>query len=150
MAGVYRRGQVWWGRVRFNGQHIRRSAKTTKKAEAQAYLHRLLEEYALEKFVTGFVTTHSQRPAIGSYELRQNSSVNLIQVEITQEPDTHPSVELVRLQRARLQARFFKEAIHRLGQEMARPSFTPSLLGILLKQMVQVRLGLSLLRGLRR
>jgi integrase/recombinase XerD len=46
MASVYRRGSVWWVRFRFGGQHIRCSAKTTKKAEAQAYLHRLLEEYA--------------------------------------------------------------------------------------------------------
>jgi integrase/recombinase XerD len=46
MAGVYRRGEIWWVRFRFNGQHIRRLVKTTKKAEAQAYLHRLLEEYA--------------------------------------------------------------------------------------------------------
>lgn len=46
MATVYRRGQVWWVRFRFNGQHIRRSAKTTKKSEAQAYLHRLLDEHA--------------------------------------------------------------------------------------------------------
>jgi integrase len=33
-------------RFRFQGQHIRRSAKTSKKVEAQAYLHRLLEEYS--------------------------------------------------------------------------------------------------------
>ncbi len=29
-----------------NGQHVRRSAKTTKKAEGRAYLHHLLEECA--------------------------------------------------------------------------------------------------------
>ncbi len=46
MASVYRRGDIWWVRFRINGQHIRRSAKTSKKADAQAYLHRLLEEYA--------------------------------------------------------------------------------------------------------
>ncbi|MBX9661044.1 MAG: tyrosine-type recombinase/integrase, partial [Nitrospiraceae bacterium] len=45
MAAVYKRGQVWWVRFRFNGIHVRRSAKTTKKAEAQAYLLRLMEEY---------------------------------------------------------------------------------------------------------
>src|SRR4051794_6908379 len=46
MAAVYKRGDTWWVRFRFGGQHIRRSAKTSKKAEAQAYLHRLLEEHA--------------------------------------------------------------------------------------------------------
>ncbi len=38
---------MWWVRFRMNGAHIRRSAKTAKKAEAQAYLHRLMEEHAL-------------------------------------------------------------------------------------------------------
>ena len=46
MAGVYRRGDVWWVRFRMGGQHVRRSAKTTKKAEAQIFLHRLMEEHA--------------------------------------------------------------------------------------------------------
>jgi integrase/recombinase XerD len=46
MATVYRRGDVWWVRFRSNGQHIRRSAHTSKKAEAQAYLQRLLDEHA--------------------------------------------------------------------------------------------------------
>lgn len=45
MASVYKRGDVWWVRFRLGGVHVRRSARTTKKAEAQAYLHRLLEEY---------------------------------------------------------------------------------------------------------
>ena len=46
MASVYRRGAIWWVRFRFNGHHVRCSAKTAKKADAQSYLHRLLEEYA--------------------------------------------------------------------------------------------------------
>lgn len=46
MASVYKRGGVWWVRFRLNGVHVRRSARTSKKAEAQAYLHRLLEEQA--------------------------------------------------------------------------------------------------------
>lgn len=46
MAGVYRRGDVWWVRFRRDGVHVRRSAKTTRKAEAQVFLHRLMEEYA--------------------------------------------------------------------------------------------------------
>src|ERR1700712_447160 len=46
MATVYRRGDVWWVRVRFNGVHVRRSARTSKKAEAQTYLHKLIEEHA--------------------------------------------------------------------------------------------------------
>ncbi len=44
MAGGYRRGDVWWVRFRRNGVHVRRSAKTSKKAEAQAFLGRLMEE----------------------------------------------------------------------------------------------------------
>lgn len=46
MATVYRRGQVWWVRFQFGGVHIRRSAKTTKRAEAQTYLQRLMDEAA--------------------------------------------------------------------------------------------------------
>ena len=49
MATVYKRGDTWWVRFRHAGQHIRRSAKTTKKVEAQAYLHRLIEEYRTSK-----------------------------------------------------------------------------------------------------
>lgn len=45
MATVYKRGDTWWVRFRHDGHHIRRSAKTSKKAEAQAYLHRLIEEF---------------------------------------------------------------------------------------------------------
>lgn len=46
MAGVYRRGDVWWVRFRRDGVHVRRSAKTSRKADAQAFLYRLLEEHA--------------------------------------------------------------------------------------------------------
>ncbi|WP_043338375.1 tyrosine-type recombinase/integrase [Belnapia moabensis] len=46
MASVYRRGSVFWVRFRANGHHVRRSAHTSKKAEAQAFLQRLLAEYA--------------------------------------------------------------------------------------------------------
>ena len=45
MANIYKRGGTWHVRFRHDGQHIRRSAKTTKKAEAQLILHRLMEEY---------------------------------------------------------------------------------------------------------
>ena len=45
MATVYKRGNTWWVRFRHDGQHVRRSAKTTKKAEAQAFLVRLMDEY---------------------------------------------------------------------------------------------------------
>ena len=45
MATVYKRGNAWWIRFRHDGQHIRRSAKTSKKAEAQAFLHQLVDEY---------------------------------------------------------------------------------------------------------
>lgn len=46
MAGVYRRGDVWWVRFRMGGVHVRRSAKTTRKAEAQVLLAKLMEEHA--------------------------------------------------------------------------------------------------------
>ncbi|MCJ2124560.1 tyrosine-type recombinase/integrase, partial [Methylobacterium sp. J-077] len=43
--GVYRRGDVWWVRFRRDGVHVRRSARTSKRAEAQVFLHRLMEEH---------------------------------------------------------------------------------------------------------
>lgn len=46
MAAVYRRGKVFWVRFRSQGQHIRRSAHTPKKAEAVLFLQRLLDEHA--------------------------------------------------------------------------------------------------------
>lgn len=46
MAQVYKRGPTWWVRFRIGGRHIRRSAKTTSKAEATQYLHKLMVEYA--------------------------------------------------------------------------------------------------------
>jgi integrase/recombinase XerD len=46
LAIVYRRGRVYWVRFRANGHHVRRSAHTSKKAEATAFLQRLLVEHA--------------------------------------------------------------------------------------------------------
>jgi len=46
MAEVYRRGRVWWVRFRAGGHHVRRSARTERKSEAQTFLLRLLEEHA--------------------------------------------------------------------------------------------------------
>jgi integrase len=46
MATVYRRGKTYWVRFRANGYHVRRSAHTSKKAEAAAFLRRLLAEHA--------------------------------------------------------------------------------------------------------
>ncbi len=46
MAGVYRRGDVWWVRFRRDGVHVRRSARTAKKAEALVFLAKLMEEHA--------------------------------------------------------------------------------------------------------
>ncbi len=46
MAIVYRRGRVYWVRFRANGHHVRRSAHTSKKTEAAAFLQRLLAEHA--------------------------------------------------------------------------------------------------------
>ncbi|MEG4873573.1 MULTISPECIES: tyrosine-type recombinase/integrase, partial [unclassified Microcoleus] len=48
MASVYRRGRVWWVRFRADGDHVRRSAHTEKKSEAQAYLLRLMDRHAVE------------------------------------------------------------------------------------------------------
>jgi integrase/recombinase XerD len=48
VASIYRRGSVYWVRFRGNGQHVRRSAHTTKKAEAAVYLQRLLAEHAAQ------------------------------------------------------------------------------------------------------
>jgi integrase/recombinase XerD len=44
MATVYRRGGVWWIRYKRKGREVRRSAKTTNKATALAYLNQLVEE----------------------------------------------------------------------------------------------------------
>jgi integrase/recombinase XerD len=46
LATVYRRGRVYWVRFRADGHHVRRSAHTSKKAEAIAFLQRLLAEHA--------------------------------------------------------------------------------------------------------
>ncbi|EIZ86451.1 integrase family protein [Methylobacterium sp. GXF4] len=46
MAGVYRRGDVWWVRFRRDGVHVRRSARTAKKAEALVFLAKLMEEHS--------------------------------------------------------------------------------------------------------
>ncbi len=48
MATLYRRGRVWWVRFHAGGEHIRRSAHTEKKSEAQAFLLRLIDEHAAE------------------------------------------------------------------------------------------------------
>lgn len=44
VAGVYRRGKTYWIRFRSDGLHIRRSARTSNKAEAVQFLERLLKE----------------------------------------------------------------------------------------------------------
>jgi integrase/recombinase XerD len=46
LATIYRRGRVYWVRFRANGHHVRRSAHTSNKTEAIAFLRRLLIEYA--------------------------------------------------------------------------------------------------------
>lgn len=45
MATVYRRGKTWWVRFQWNGQEVRRSARTTLKGEAREYLQRLQDQY---------------------------------------------------------------------------------------------------------
>ncbi|MBL4805804.1 MAG: site-specific integrase [Rhodobacteraceae bacterium] len=46
MAQVYKRGTTWWVRFRIDGRHVRRSAKTSRKAEATEFLHKLMREHA--------------------------------------------------------------------------------------------------------
>lgn len=46
MATVYKRGSTWWVRYQIDGQHVRRSAKTTRKSEAEALLRRLLAAHS--------------------------------------------------------------------------------------------------------
>ncbi|MER2263596.1 tyrosine-type recombinase/integrase [Methylobacterium oxalidis] len=65
MATVYRRGAVWWVRFRLGGVHVRRSAKTTKKAEAQVFLRRLLDEAATK--ARGDAPRHSFNEAVERY-----------------------------------------------------------------------------------
>lgn len=45
MATVYRRGKTWWVRFQWNGQEIRKSARTTVKGEAREYLQRVRDQY---------------------------------------------------------------------------------------------------------
>lgn len=45
MASVYKRGNTWWVRFQWNGQEIRRSARTTSKAEAREHLDALKAQY---------------------------------------------------------------------------------------------------------
>ena len=45
MATVYRRGDTWWVRFQWNGQEIRKSARTTVKGEAREYLAQIQEQY---------------------------------------------------------------------------------------------------------
>lgn len=65
MAGVYKRGDVWWVRFRRNGTHVRKSAKTTRRTEAQAYLERLLAEHAGR--ARGDVPRHRFEEAVERY-----------------------------------------------------------------------------------
>ena len=46
MANIYKRGATYWIRFVANGKQIRKSAHTSKKAEAQTYLERVRTEYA--------------------------------------------------------------------------------------------------------
>lgn len=57
MAQVYKRGATWWVRFRINGRHIRKSAKTTSKAEATQFLHKLMRDHA--SLVRGDLPRHT-------------------------------------------------------------------------------------------
>jgi integrase/recombinase XerD len=45
MASVYKRGNTWWVRFQWNGQEVRRSARTAVKSEARAYLADLQAQF---------------------------------------------------------------------------------------------------------
>lgn len=47
MASVYKRGDTWWVRFQWNGEEIRRSARTSAKGEAREYLATLQAQYRL-------------------------------------------------------------------------------------------------------
>ena len=90
MAAVYKRGDTWWVRFHHEGQHIRRSAKTRKKAEAQDYLHRLIEEhrstkgkveqrYLLTTAIDAFFETSSLKPStLETYRFNSRVSIRLL------------------------------------------------------------------------
>ncbi len=59
---MYRRGRVFWVRFRANGHHVRRSAHTSNKTEAVAFLRRLLIEYAAK--ARGDCTRHRYEEAV--------------------------------------------------------------------------------------
>lgn len=45
MATVYKRGNTWWVRFTIGGREVRKSARTTSKAEAQRFLGKLLDNH---------------------------------------------------------------------------------------------------------
>lgn len=45
MASVYKRGSTWWVRFQVEGEHVRRSARTTNKRQAEAFLRTLMDQY---------------------------------------------------------------------------------------------------------
>ena len=44
MAGIYRRGKTWWGRVQRQGRELRRSLKTTNKTIADQRLRKWVDD----------------------------------------------------------------------------------------------------------
>jgi integrase len=104
MANVYKRGDRWWVRYHINGTEVRKPAKTTIKATAQAYLNQLLEEegrllrggiprHTVDELLSRFETDHvptlrsantyliairTFRPHLGSIVLDQLSKQDLI------------------------------------------------------------------------
>lgn len=69
MAGIYKRGRLWWARAERNGREIRRSLKTADKAVAEKRLRQLLTELdgiawgdkptrTLEQLCEKFITEH--------------------------------------------------------------------------------------------
>lgn len=45
MASVYKRGNTWWVRFQFDGQEVRKSARTASKSEAREFLADLQAQY---------------------------------------------------------------------------------------------------------
>jgi integrase len=109
VATVYRRGRVYWIRFRANGNHVRRSAHTAKKAEAAAFLQQLLAEHAAK--------ARGERP-----RHRYEEAVERFLLEATIKPKTRACyLSSDRACRATFEGRYLDEIDRRpLGEFVSR------------------------------
>src|SRR5262245_16168402 len=96
MAAIYRRGQVWWGRIRREGQEPRQSLKTTDRREAQKVFARWVAEIeqvrrggkpnrTFEELVNRFIDRHFPTLRV-STQRRYTVSINHLLEEFVEEP----------------------------------------------------------------